>query len=519
MECFALKEIGYQIILIYNEYILKLYIKDNKNNKFRFKPLKLIYETNFSKYISNFKDLINQINNQKILIKIKEHFVSKLQYKPNESTIVKYLEFIFVNNNNIIPNKHDIIISRNIYVLNVEYYLTKGINNERINSKPFLSYLTKDYINRDDIIEIIDKEKILYEYIIDDFKYFDNNLGIFKSFKNDNIQINEKIILEFHIIGKNKILYLNLKLAKEYYENEIIKIKNKINKLADSSKKYDLIYLFASPIIYMLSKGDFEECDSPISYMNEIRIILELMKNNRKQFNCKFECIGKKLLEDVIINNKTKILHISSHGTFDGKNYSLIIENLGKYGEKQAINYKELESILKSGQLNISKIDLVILTICHSEDFGKLFLKYGAKNVIYIDRKTKIIDRISVLFVKYFYQNILEGKSIEESYIKTLESMKLNKEIIKINNGSCCCQHYHINDCALSDEGVRKRVHTSVHYTKIDNCQCNYKTSNCHKEDCEYVKLFEKNITNKGTNKKINIEEKIRNEDNIFIIM
>ena len=120
--------------------------------------------------------------------------------------------------------------------------------------------------------------------LIDDFKYFDNNLGIFRSFKNDNIHINEKIILEFHIIGKNKILYLNLKLAKEYYENEIIKIKNKINKLADSSKKYDLIYLFASPIIYMLSKGDFEECDSPISYMNEIRIILELMKNNRKQF-------------------------------------------------------------------------------------------------------------------------------------------------------------------------------------------------------------------------------------------
>ena len=125
MESLVLKENGYQIILIYNEYLLKLYIKDNKNNKFRFKSIKFIFESNFTKYISNFKDLINQINNQKVLIKIKEHFVSNLQSKSNESTNVKYLYFSFVNN--IYPNKKDTIISGKFYVLNVEYYLTKGI--------------------------------------------------------------------------------------------------------------------------------------------------------------------------------------------------------------------------------------------------------------------------------------------------------------------------------------------------------------------------------------------------------
>ena len=381
MECLILKELEYKIILICNEHLLKLSIKDNTNNKIRFKPIKIIYEANFKKYMQNIKDLINQIKNQKILIKIKENFVSNSNSESKESTNVKYLDFNFLNND---INNNDIIITRKIYVLNVEFYLTKGINNQRINSKPFLSYLTKEYINRDDILELIDNEVILYDYIIDNIRYFDYKKGVFQLLKDEGIQNNDKIILEFHIVENSKIISMNLKWAKEYYENEIKNLKNKINKLADSSKKYDLIYLYASPIINLSSSGNIKESEFPISYMDEIRIILELMKNKRKQFNCKFECIGEKILEDVIINNKTKILHISSHGTFNGNNYKLIIENLKKYGENQAIDYNKLEMILKSGHINISKLDLVILTTCYSEDFGKLFLKYGAKNVIYI---------------------------------------------------------------------------------------------------------------------------------------
>ena len=115
---------------------------------------------------------------------------------------------------------------------------------------------------------------------------------------------------------------------------------------------------------------------------------------------------------------------------------------------------------------------------------------------------------------------MLEGKSIEESYIKALESMKLNKEIIKINNESCCCNHYHINNCALSDNMERKWIHNNIHSKKFDNCQCNYNTPNYHKDDCEYAKLFEKNIIGKEIiNKETNKKENIRKEDNIFILI
>ena len=95
---------------------------------------------------------------------------------------------------------------------------------------------------------------------------------------------------------------------------------NNVNKLSDVSRKYDLIYLYASPII----SEDGNETDSPISYMEEIRIIIDSMKKSKKKFNCKFECINENVLREIITKNKSKILHISTYGSYDGK-YSLLV--------------------------------------------------------------------------------------------------------------------------------------------------------------------------------------------------
>jgi len=479
MEYFSIKKAGYLINFIFNEYILKINIKHNTNKELKFIPIKNILDDNIKHYTSSFKNIIKKIDKQIIQIEVEEHL----------SSTIKYLELSLIYKNIFLP-RPETLMSNKIYVFNVEYYITKGLCHKRINTNPFLSYLTKEYFCKEDLLELIDKDKVLSEYIIDEYKYFNDEKKIFQKIKNEDIKIGEKLILEFHVSSKKKsygdIFWVNLKLARKYFENEIIKIKNKINKLSDSSKYYDLIYLYASPIIL---DGKFTESESPISYMNEIRIILELLKNYRKQFNCKFECINEYILEDVIINNKTKILHISSHGVFDGT-YNLVVENLQKFGQKQLVNYNKLKMITDTGKSNISKIDLVILSTCFSEDFGKLFLDKGVKNIIYIDQKTEVVDRISVLFVKYFYQNIFEGKSIEESYNKAKESLKLNKEVIKINNESCCCNHYHDKTiCLLRKNDKISDFHKHVHSKKLEKCQCNYKSCNYHNFDCEYLKL------------------------------
>ena len=74
MEYLSIKKLGYQIIFEYNEYILKIYIKDNKRIKtFKFASINIIFEDNLTKYISNFKDLINKIKEKIISIEIIEH--------------------------------------------------------------------------------------------------------------------------------------------------------------------------------------------------------------------------------------------------------------------------------------------------------------------------------------------------------------------------------------------------------------------------------------------------------------
>ena len=116
MEYLSIKKLGYQIIFEYNEYILKIYIKDKKRiKKFKFASINIIFEDNLTKYISNFKDLINKIKEKIISIEIIEHLSSQSQSDSNKKTNIKYLE-LNIKIKNINLNKINNIISRNIYV-------------------------------------------------------------------------------------------------------------------------------------------------------------------------------------------------------------------------------------------------------------------------------------------------------------------------------------------------------------------------------------------------------------------
>ena len=373
MEILKTNEKEYKIIILYAQYSLNLSIKNIKSkieDKIKYESIKIDYKYNFKKYFKNFKDLIDKIKQEEILIEIEE--------KLNEDkTNIKYLNLNIINNN---KNNFNKIISKKINKLNVEYYLTYGPNNQRLNSKPFKYYLTKDDFNNEDILELIDKEKTLSLYEIDSFRYFDNNKKVFRKINkinNENISIGEKLILEFNFNVLKNYFIKDLLLAKKYIQEEIINLKNKLNKIDEISQKYDLIYLYASPII-----NNGEESNSPISYLEEIRIIFKLMRDSKKKFYCKFECIGEDVLRKVIFKNKTKILHISAHGTYDG-NYSLVVENLERNGQRQYININMLKYILNEGRENLSNIDLVIVSTCYSEEFGKEFINCGKKCNIY----------------------------------------------------------------------------------------------------------------------------------------
>ena len=117
-----------------------------------------------------------------------------------------------------------------------------------------------------------------------------------------------------------------------------------------------------------------------------------------------------------------------------------------KNGQRQKIGIDTLDSILKINQINISQIDLVIVSTCYSEEFALKFKNYGAKNIIYINGLSEVIDKISIFFVKYFYQNLMEGQTIQESYENAIKDLMLKQNDPYNIEYSCCCNHYHKDD-------------------------------------------------------------------------
>ena len=486
----------YIINILYNDIELHINIqfkeeKEGENRNEFISPQIKITDIEKKHRILGFENLIQHIKDHKINIEIKE-----AKGKNKDKIYLKYLILYFKGTIEKIDFKFN---TGKIYKFNVEYYLTKGPDNQRTNLEPYSSYIKSDSFNKDDIIYLLNRENISSSHIIDTIRYYDEDKNSFRKLKNETIQINEKIILEFHIKEKKNLLLYNMKEKNKNIIEQIKRMKNKINNYSENTKKYDLIFLYASPIF---RDDEFDLMKIPIKYMEEIKIIVDLMKAKGKQFNCKFECANDEVLRDILINNKTKILHISSHGEYDGEKYSITLENLKDHGQKLSIDIKKLESMIQIiNKINISQLDLIFLSTCYSYDFGKLLLKNGAKNVIYIAEKTQVVEDVSLFFTKYFYKNLIDGYSIKESYEMAMKSLYDSKgKVQQYNYSSCCCAHYHPPECEF------KSLNVHLHDINIlESCECKEKEwfvkRNMHYETCPYFKKVMEKIDKKNIKK------------------
>ena len=158
-----------------------IYVYDKKGRgrgKSEFIPIQLNFKDKFREYILNFSDLIQQIKEG-----------NKMEIK-----LEKYLKYVQLEIKHI--QKNETFIIQKIHQNNVKYYLTKGAKNERINVKPYKSYIDcidKDYYNIEDILELIGKENILNSYTFDNFRYYDATKKAFLKLENNNIQLKKKI--------------------------------------------------------------------------------------------------------------------------------------------------------------------------------------------------------------------------------------------------------------------------------------------------------------------------------------
>ena len=357
--------------------------------------------------------------------------------------------------------------------MNVEYFLSYGPKNERKNEKPFYNSLNSEIFNLAIIKDILDKDNIINRYNIDIYRFYDKNLNGFVKIdeEKDYIMPSENLILDLHFKEYIDQSRLDIDVINQGLTNEMHQMKNQI-KYFQKNEEYDLIYLYASPIV------NYSEISKPINYRSEIKNIIKLFNSSGKSFNCLFECANEKTFRDFIIKKKTKILHIAAHGDIDENgDYSLKLEDKGKM---QSLNLEILENILKANSPKLKRIDLALVCTCHSEKLGILFKKYHVKNVIYIQSKNEISNIAALKFSEYFYEGLIKGLSIEDSFYKSQEKLSNDREVILINQNNCCCHHKHKKE---TEDIICKKIHNEFH-KKI--CDCHFNEFHIHKINCKY---------------------------------
>ena len=458
-------------------------------------------------HVNNF-EICFYYNNEIANIQIKSKDNSKKKYEKKRINFgendvgINYDDIDKINQDSIkIEDEgYSILLSSiniKINLLNVKYFLTTGPDNQKLDEKPFYSYINKPKFKLGDIRNLLENEKIYDVYKIDSYK-IKNSDGFFETIdESEEYNNNFDLVFEFHYnnLNQDPILHKLEEYDKDY-TNNIINLKNIINKDFQNTIDYDLIYLYASPMGEDNENNDI----SPISYREEIKIISDLMAKKEKSFNCLIECIGKQNLEYILTNKKTKILHISSHGHckfFKDKNneYKICLENLNSenYGEKEDLKDSEIKKIIEfASKKNKKPINLIILSSCYSEGFKNFIIPSKlAKNIIYVDGKCPIQDLTCVKFTKYFYKELIDGQSISKSFEKAKKNLRKDPDISSMNLRLCCCEHhFHYEDCIFYNQNKQK--HENYHKCKY----CKNERPNIHKKDCQGIKEYknEKNI-------------------------
>ena len=128
-----IREYSINFFIKNNDDLLSIIIQNKQKNGEIFVNTQLQFKKNFKESFLNYEDFLFQLNEGKdILIDLKEVHLNEGR-RPIKYLILKLKKKF--------RNEFVDLISKKIYVYNIEYYLTKGPNNERVNVKPYATYI------------------------------------------------------------------------------------------------------------------------------------------------------------------------------------------------------------------------------------------------------------------------------------------------------------------------------------------------------------------------------------------
>lgn len=234
----------------------------------------------------------------------------------------------------------------------------------------------------------------------------------------------------------------------------------------------------------------------PVDFVGECNMILNIVKELNKNLNIVLKCLtSDSLLE--LINAKPKILHLICHGDIDVTTGEYYIECENLRAELLPLGSKKLQELLTNNE-NISKIKLIFINACHSQQIAQLFLDLGVECVVSIQKDSKIVDHISKDFAQYFFSSLLDGSEIEHAFVKATQLVTLNYNNNENEFHSCCCAHLHKEHCSwysYARENGNYPAHLK-HIPRYTECKCPNAYKNIHMMNCPWASNFMQQFMN-----------------------
>lgn len=253
-------------------------------------------------------------------------------------------------------------------------------------------------------------------------------------------------------------------------------------KFSEDSHSIDIAILYSSPLVEVIEKKmmNYEVLlsNDQFNFGEDVFDFMRILNRSKKELKVNVGCVSLDQFLKVT-KKQPRILHLVCHTGWqtDQKKFCLYFENTKL--ELLRVTPQTLEKTIAT---DLSRIDLVILSAPYSEVFAKAFLKLKVKSVIIINSKHKIDgDYLSRWFCREFYQQILQGKTIQEAFDFSLANVSEKR---KTTGNVCCCFHSHRKNCKWRELLLTTGL-TNAHAAHEYFCGCVFKNSGVHDIDCD----------------------------------
>eukprot|EP00301_Raphidiophrys_heterophryoidea_P026692 c9275_g1_i1.p1 GENE.c9275_g1_i1~~c9275_g1_i1.p1 ORF type:complete len:1281 (-),score=214.78 c9275_g1_i1:630-4415(-) len=167
--------------------------------------------------------------------------------------------------------------------------------------------------------------------------------------------------------------------------------------------------LFASPLVHRVENATRIEALPSLDVKREHDCVLEALMETKRAIRFSFKPATVENLATTL-HHGSPVLHFCGHG-LDG---ALLLEDETMCGLARPFTAVELSHLLEGTEHE--NLKCVVVSACHSQKVGQVFLDAGVPNVVCVEEDKKIEDSRAIKFESHFYTSLFRGHSVASSF-------------------------------------------------------------------------------------------------------